>query len=285
MKNDNYSLSDWENDISEENQEIDNSYSIIQDLNNLTIKLDNRKRENNQKLSLLRTIPNDEKRKITFPSTDSGSLIDNHNVFIHGLHGIQRIDTGNLRNISGVNGTSSAYSIVNSFSANLHVQPVWYNDFQLEFGKIADDEQRKNLLEKRIYLLNPSLKVIFIKANNEFINAKNQIIEAYLASSSIRNFIQKFWGELANLAREKSEIKKRLELKKEKHRQLVAQRIAQDRYNEYLNNRLAELHKIHDELSKKVKDSMFNDYKTLERSFYNLRILVEDILSHIMNLK
>jgi len=255
MKNqDNYSLSDLENDILEENSEIEKGQKTIAGLIEVAVSLENKESKNDQILNLLNPIPNLEKSNMIFPSTDSGSLISNHEDFIASLNKLNEIKTDNI-GYTFNDGTASVYSVVKNHVIKRIDEPLWFGEFQKQVGEIAEQKQSEDLFLNQIESLNPSLVEIYQKAVEDYQKATNYFLDAYHAAQSIRNFIKLFWGELGALSRKNnSEINQRLALKSERNRDLVARSISKQEDYKFLRNRLKDLHNLHGELSLKLKD-------------------------------
>ena len=141
-------------------------------------------------------------------------------------------------------------------------------------------ESKKASLPLKLKDIDPNLPTLFSAAVDSYEKSKSQIVGLDNAAMRIRDLIQQLWGALAAKTQQNCGAQlsvKRLEIKKQAHREVVARCLASSNNAKELLIILDQLFQLTSELSKPAKDPMFNDHNRLD-GFFSQVILQIDAL-------
>jgi hypothetical protein len=155
---------------------------------------------------------------------------------------------------SSTSGTSSAITatITTAYPEPID-RPIWATNVIDRFSEIADLKTKRNELPQAISALSASLGEEFRRAEESIQKAKAGIIQPHQAAGSMRNIIQQVWGEFVARANNNPigirPSNKRYELKKAAHRAEISKAISGSPNPAILEERLAILYGVYQDLS------------------------------------
>lgn len=105
-----------------------------------------------------------------------------------------------------------------------------------------------------------------------------------VAAIRMRDFVEKLWGELVDIARRKetsSQLKKRFELRADHDRKKIANLITFPNKHLQCGNHLDNMQKLHQRLSPPAKNPNFDNYLLIKELFTEMVLLTNALLSCI----
>jgi len=177
-------------------------------------------------------------------------------------------------------GTASIYQAEISDLYKTYQSETWVKTVITTFDELAQNKVRKSNLPIKLEKIDSNLPPLFSAVSDSYEKSKSGIVGLDNAAIRIRDLIEKLWGALVSRAKIKcgSQIGiNRLEIKKPKHREKVADCLAAGANTRELLLVLDQLSQLKLDLSKPAKNPMFGDGKLLH-DFYTRLILQIDAL-------
>lgn len=192
--------------------------------------------------------------------------------------------------VNSTGGTVSIYITNASIYKDFEEDNTWYYEATKPFEDLSQDKKDRTVIPSKLEKIHQGLGVMFSSALQTLDQSKTGIVNQSVGIMAMRSFLQSFWGNLLNYARNSKpsfwEGIQKSKLSQQVTRDLVAKSLCEEiSIERKLLQLLSTMNTLHDEMSdsKVGKNLLFSDNFRLEQLFSKWFLLVDDIVS-ILNL-
>jgi len=253
--------------------------SKLDELNNSVIHLDSRLESNKALKKAASYVPDDRADEL-FPKIFS-QYINNHEEFV-----------GTYSNLLSINpfyrfndgSASTLHSVITNTIDNEEKQDQWFIDFESVFDDLAEGNLQIEAIKSNLSRINPYIAELFNKAIKTYRKTKLKLMGYDLSAIRMRDFVDKFWGELVDLAREKNiegKMKKRYGFKVENDRKAISKSVSLAGRDKFCCIHLDQLYDLQQDLSPLAKNPNFDDFLLLQKLYKDMVLISNAILSCI----
>lgn len=177
--------------------------------------------------------------------------------------------------------TASYFAAVSTIVSTGGAATVWMDPINDAYHELAESKASRIILPGLMGEVRSDLEQMFAAAHESVAKARNGIIGIDQAAVRMRGVVEQLWGSLVSRANKEcrnSVRGQRLELKKETHRQIIAECLLPLGTPKTLASLLDDLYALHQDLSPEAKNILGQDQSKLEQLYTRWVLQIEALL-------